>query len=66
MSGVAYWKMSRGDVYSTSNLFGGSPKERGRGLNAQVVKEDDDAEADEQWSYVGSKDTPLILKHDRS
>jgi len=35
-------------------------------LNAQVVKEDDDIEvvlleADEQWSYVGSKDNPQWL-----
>lgn len=35
-------------------------------LNAQVVKENDDIEvvlleADEQWSYVGSKDTPQWL-----
>ena len=34
-------------------------------LNAQVIREDDDMvvllEADEQWSYVGSKDNPQWL-----
>lgn len=35
-------------------------------LNAQVIREDDDIEvvlleADEQWSYVGSKDNPHWL-----